>query len=95
MIINNLFIRLKERNNENIQKTRDVLLSMKGKIETLRDLKVEVDISQGDYDLMLITKYDSIDDLNTYLNHPVHVEVSKYIVSVLDKQVSFRYESLD
>lgn len=95
MIVNNLFIRLKERNNENIEKTRVILLSMKGKIETLLDLKVEIDISKGDYDLMLITKYNSINDLNAYLSHPVHMEVAKYIVNILDNQVSLRYESLD
>jgi len=95
MIVNNLFIRLKERNNENIEKTRVILLSMKGKIETLLDLKVEIDISKGDYDLMLITKYNSINDLNSYLSHPVHIEVAKYIVNILDNQVSLRYKSLD
>ncbi|AJA46448.1 hypothetical protein CPAST_c03480 [Clostridium pasteurianum DSM 525 = ATCC 6013] len=95
MIVNNLFIRLKERNNENIEKTRVILLSMKGKIETLLDLKVEIDISKGDYDLMLITKYNSINDLNAYLSHPVHIEVAKYIVNILDNQVSLRYKSLD
>ncbi|UZW14628.1 Dabb family protein [Clostridium pasteurianum] len=95
MIVNNLFIRSKERNNENIEKTRVILLSMKGKIETLLDLKVEIDISKGDYDLMLITKYNSINDLNAYLSHPVHMEVAKYIVNILDNQVSLRYESLD
>ena len=39
MITNNLLLKLKERNSENIAKTRDVLLSMQGKIEFLRDLK--------------------------------------------------------
>ncbi len=33
MITNNLLIKLKERNNENIEKTKAALLSMQGKIE--------------------------------------------------------------
>lgn len=59
----------------------DVLLSMQGKIEFLRDLKVEVDIRHGEssYDIALIAKFDSMEDFNAYLVHPVRVEVSKYI----------------
>ncbi len=58
MITNNLLLKLKERNSENIAKTRDVLLSMQGKIEFLRDLKVELDIRHGEssYDIVLIAQ---------------------------------------
>ncbi len=44
MITNNLLLKLKDRGSENIAKTRDVLLSMRGKIEYLRDIKAEVNI---------------------------------------------------
>jgi len=94
MIINNVIIKLEERSNENIEKARNLLLSMKGKIEILRDIKVEVDIRQGEYDILLITKFDSMEDLNSYLIHPVHLEVGKYIASVLKTQVSLCYKSL-
>ena len=95
MITNNLLLKLKERNSENIAKTRDVLLSMQGKIEFLRDLKVEVDIRHGEssYDIALIAKFDSMEDFNAYLVHPVHVEVSKYIASVLETGAAVCYES--
>jgi hypothetical protein len=90
-----LLIKLKEINKESIEKARDTLLSMKGKIETLRDLKVEVDIRNGSYDIMVITKYDSLEDLDAYLVHPVHLEVAKYIVRVVESQASLCYETLD
>lgn len=95
MITNNLLIKLKESKIENITKTREVLMSMQGKIEFLRDIKVEVDVRQGQssYDIMLITKFASMEDLNSYLAHPVHVEVSKYIVGVLETGASLCYES--
>jgi hypothetical protein len=59
MIVNNLLLKLKERDNEDIAKARDVLLSMKGKIEVLSDVQVEVDMRHGSssYDIMLITKF--------------------------------------
>ena len=94
MIVNNLLIKLKERDNENIAKARDVLLSMKGKIEVLRDVQVEEDIRHGpsSYDIMLLTKFATMKDLESYLVHPVHVEVSKYISTVLETGASLCYE---
>jgi hypothetical protein len=95
MITNNLLIKLKKRDSENIAKTRDVLLSMQGKIEPLRDLQVEVNIRPGvsSYDIILITKFASMEDLEAYLVHPVHVEVSKYIAGVLEAGAAVCYES--
>ena len=95
MITNILLLKLKERKSENIAKTRDMLLSMRGKIEFLRDLKVEVDIrhSKSSYDIAYIAKYASMEDLNAYLVHPVHVEVSKYIESVVETAAAVCYES--
>jgi hypothetical protein len=95
MITNNLLLKLKDRNSENIDKARDVLLSMQGKIEFLRDLRVAVDIRHGEssYDILLITKFNSMKDLDAYLVHPVHVEVSKYIAGVLEAGAAVCYES--
>ncbi len=86
MIINNLLLKLKDRNPESIGKARDVLLSMQGRIEYLYDLKVETDIRHGaaSYDIILITQFASIEDFDAYLAHPIHIEVSKYIEGVLD-----------
>jgi hypothetical protein len=95
MITNNLLLKLKERNSENIAKTRDVLLSMQGKIEFLRDLKVELDIRHGEssYDIMLIAQFASMEDFDAYLVHPAHVKVAKYIASVLESAAAVCYES--
>ncbi len=95
MITNNLLLKLKHRDGETIAKTRAVLLSMQGKIEPLLDLKVEVNIRPGGmaYDIILITQFASAADLDAYLVHPVHVEVSKYIANVLDAGAAVCYES--
>ena len=68
---------------------------MKGKIDVLCDLYVKVDIRHGEssYDIMLITKFASMEDMDTYLVHPVHVEVSKYILSIMETGVAVCYES--
>jgi hypothetical protein len=95
MITNTQLLKLKDRSSENIAKARDVLLSMQGKIEFLRDLKVEVNLRQGasSYDLLMSAQYDSLEDLEAYIIHPVHVEVAKYIAGVLETSAVVCYES--
>jgi hypothetical protein len=95
MITNNLLLKLKDRSPENITKARDELLSMKGKIAELVDLKVVVNIRSGasSYDILLIAQFASMADFEAYLAHPVHVEVSKYIASVLENSAAVCYES--
>lgn len=95
MVINNLLLRLKDRSPANIAEARDRLLSMKREIEVLVDLHVEVNMRSGpsSYDILLIAKYNSMADLETYLVHPAHVEVGKYIASRLESSASVCYES--
>ncbi|NMF07058.1 Dabb family protein [Clostridium beijerinckii] len=93
MIINNLLLKLKNRDTDNIKKTQEVLLSMRGKIEVLIDIQAEINIRPGEsnYDIILITKFASLEDLDKYLIHPNHLEVAKFIGSVLDTQASVCY----
>ena len=94
MIINNLLLKLKNKDTENIKKTQEVLLGMKGKIEVLLEIQVELNIrpSETGYDIILITKFASLEDMNTYLAHPVHQKVAKFIGNVLDTQAFLCYE---
>ena len=94
MITNTLLIKLKERNHETIEKTKSVLLSMDGKIEVLRGIRVQSDIRRGasSYDILLITHFDSMEEMDTYLVDPVHVEVSNYIAGVIESGASVCYE---
>ncbi len=95
MITNNLLIKLKTRNWDNVARAKEVLLSMKGKIEVLKDIQVETDIrnSESSYDLLLVTHFTSMADMETYLIDPVHVEVSKYIGGIIEAGASVCYES--
>jgi hypothetical protein len=68
---------------------------MKGKIPLLRHLEVGLDIlhSERSYDIALITRFDSMDDLKAYQTHPIHLEAAKYIHSVKEASVAVDYES--
>lgn len=73
----------------------DVLLGMKGKIPQLRRLEVGVDVlhSERSYDLALLTKFDSMEEMKAYQAHPVHVDILKYMTSVRESSVTVDYES--
>ncbi|MFS0855784.1 MULTISPECIES: Dabb family protein [Paenibacillus] len=95
MIINHLLIRLKDSSDTKIEETQEVLLKMKGNIATLLDMQVKIDMRRdsSSYDLMLITKFASITDMETYLVDPLHQEVSIFIGGVLDSLASVCYET--
>lgn len=95
MITHIVFFKLKDRSPENIQRTRDVLADMEGKIPQLRSLEVGIDVvrSERSYDIALVARFDSLEDLRAYNDHPVHQEVIKYIATVKDVSLAVDYES--
>lgn len=94
MITHIILLKLQDRSKESIEKAQDALLSMKGKIEYLRDLTVAVDFLHADisYDIVMIAKFDSKEDLKAYVAHPVHVEIGKYIEKVTENIAAIDYE---
>ncbi len=92
MITHIVLFKLKDPHN--IIKARDVLLGMKGKIPQLRHLEVGIDVlhSERSYDLALVTKFDTLDDMKIYQAHPVHLDVSNYISSVRESSITVDYE---
>ncbi|MTV50978.1 Dabb family protein [Heliobacillus mobilis] len=94
MIVHNLLLKLQDRSSESIEDTRKLLLSMGGRIDVIRDLKVFVDIrhAESSYDISLIAKFDSMDDFQTYLPHPVHVEIGNQLKSKLSAAANVCYE---
>jgi len=95
MITHIVFFKLTEPTAENIGATQAKLLSMQGKIAELRHLEVGVDVirSERSYDIALITKFDSLDALQTYQVHPYHAgEVVPHMKSVCSAIVAVDYE---
>jgi hypothetical protein len=94
MIVNNLLIKLKDGSKEKLEEAKNVLSGLRGNIPVLLDSRVETDINAGksSYDIMLINSFNSPDDLQTYLDHPVHMKVAEYITPALEKAASLCYE---
>lgn len=95
MITHIVLFKLADRSPANVEKTRDVLLGLAGKVPTLRHLEVGVNVvpSERAYDLALVARFDSLEDLQAYQVHPFHAEVANYIASVRDSVVDVDYES--
>lgn len=95
MIAHIVLFKLKEHTPEGIEKAKQLLLSMDGKVEMLRHLEVGVDVirSERSADIALYTKFDSLEDLQAYQVHPYHAnEVAAYMRSVCASVTAADYE---
>jgi hypothetical protein len=96
MITHIVFFRLKDKSAASIGAAKEKLLSMDGKIDLLRHLEVGVDVirSERSYDLALVTKFDSLEDLQAYQVHPYHAgEVLPYMKGAAESVVAVDYQS--
>ena len=96
MVTHIVFFKLADPTTENIASVRDKLLSMDGKIMQLRHLEAGIDVirSERSYDVALVTKFDSLEDLQAYNIHPYHtVEVIPLMKSVCSSIVAVDYEN--
>lgn len=77
-----------------LAKASTLLRGLKGKVPELRGIEVGLDVlhSGRSYDLALITRFDSIADMQRYQDHPEHVAVLQYLRSVLAASVAVDYE---
>lgn len=77
-----------------LAKASGLLRGLKGKVPELREIEVGLDMlhSGHSYDLALITRFDSLADMERYQAHPEHVAVLQYLRSVLAASVAVDYE---
>ncbi|MBE5730329.1 MAG: Dabb family protein [Clostridia bacterium] len=83
MVKHIVMYKLKDRSNADEMIAR--FLSMRGKIDVLRSLhagKDEIKSARA-YDVALVCEFDSLEDLNIYAEHPVHLPVKEYVHSVI------------
>lgn len=94
MIKHIVMFKLKEYSESNAIEMRDVLLSMKGKIDYLVDISAGADfLREGrSYDVVLECVFKSKEDLDAYQNHPVHIPVKDYIRARISGSCAVDYE---
>ena len=80
---------------ENAQIIKEGLENLVNLIPQLRKIEVGINhpgTSATNFDIVLYSEFDSIDDLNTYQEHPEHKKVGAYIVKVKTDRVCVDYE---
>lgn len=83
--------KLKDENKaENAQKLKTMLESLNGVIPELVSAHVGINIfyENDSYDLCLVSSFKSLEDLQAYKIHPLHVKVSEFCKSVREKRKS-------
>lgn len=63
------------------KKIKEKLEDLKGKIEKIKFLEVGIDFSQTEMsaDLVLVSEFENIENLEVYQNHPEHQKVVQFI----------------
>jgi len=96
MITHIVLFKLSDPKPDTIAATRDLLLSMDGKVPQLRQLEVGVDLirSERSYDIALVTRFDSLDELKASQVDPYHAgTILPHMRSVCSAIVAVDYES--
>ena len=96
MITHIVLFKLKEPTRENLADTCAKLKGMIGKIQVLQHLEVGIDVirSERSYDIALVTKFNSLEDLQAYQVHPHHAGVvASHMKSVCSSIVAVDYEN--
>ncbi len=94
MIKHIVCFKLKDKSKENLEKTKEILMSMKDNVSLLRGISVGIDFlhSERSYDIILEVLLDSKEDLDKYQNDPYHVNVvKKHMHAVREASISIDY----
>lgn len=74
---------------ENMKTVTESLYALRPVITELRRIEIGEDISHTDMsmDLVLLTEFDSVEDMKKYATHPEHLKVSSYVRKVIETRV--------
>ena len=96
MITHIVLFKLANPSPSRVAEAASMLRSMEGKVPMLRHLEVGADVvrSERSYDLALLSRFDTIEDLHAYQVDPYHAgQVVPYMKSVCASVVAVDYES--
>lgn len=79
---------------DNIATIKTLLGALPAKISEIKFLEVGINVnpSQTAYDAVLVSEFNSLEDLETYQNHPEHKKVSEFVGKVRIARAVADYE---
>ncbi|MDE7398909.1 MAG: Dabb family protein [Oscillospiraceae bacterium] len=86
--------KFKDGEEENMLKFRERLLALKGQIPEIKAMEVGINVnpSERSFDAVLVSEFDSLEDLRSYSVNPLHVAVSEFCKSIRTQSGSVDYE---
>lgn len=85
--------KFKEDEEENMKKFLEGLNELKGKIPEIKNLETGININpKNEYDAILISEFENIEDLEKYKNDPRHVKVSNMCKEIRISRQAIDYE---
>ncbi|MDO5785139.1 MAG: Dabb family protein [Eubacteriales bacterium] len=79
---------------ENMHQFLDGLQSLSGVIPQIRNMEVHVSCNENNaYDAVLISRFDSLDDLEIYKNDPRHVAVAQLCKAIREDRAAIDFET--
>lgn len=79
---------------ENAKWIKKNLEGLFGVVKEIKHMEVGVNINKSDmaFDAVLISHFETLDDLETYRSNPAHVKIAQYIKNVRDDRVVVDFE---
>mgnify|MGYP003480405357 FL=1 len=79
---------------ENILKVKAMLEALPEKIDFIREMQVNINVNpkEGMYDAVLISAFDSLEDVGRYRVHPEHKKISSFVALIREGRASVDYE---
>lgn len=80
---------------ENVKIAKDMILDLKQSIDVLKFMEVGINSKEADnnnYDLVLISEFDTIQDLKEYAVHQEHIKVVNFIKEVVETRSCVDYK---
>lgn len=79
---------------ENLIKVKSMLEELPEKIDFIREMHVEVNVNPKEsmFDAVLISAFDSLEDVERYRVHPEHKKISSFVSLIRSDRASVDYE---
>lgn len=85
--------KFKNGQDENMYKFLEGLKALEGEIKELKFMEIGINTNpKNNYDAVLISDFESMEDLEKYKNNPKHVEVSNFCKSIREERGAIDFE---
>ena len=94
MIKHIVMFKLKKDRIDELHEMRKRLDNLQNTIDVIKyfDIGVNISKSPSAYDLVLVSEFDSLEDLEKYRVHPDHQKVLEYIANIKDSSIVVDYK---